>query len=113
MGVKVKEINLERGMPTVDTAMKNLVNGLTTAKMQGCRAAVVIHGWGSSGTGGGIKAGVKIKLDSPELRGIVRDHAAGTEWYAKKKAFLDVCPQLREFNRDIDGNKGITVVLFR
>jgi Smr domain. len=113
MAVKVKEINIERGMPTVDTAMRNLVNGLMTAKMQGCRAAVVIHGWGSSGTGGKIKAAVKGKLNSPELKGVVRDFVSGAEWYNKKKEFFDVCPQLREFNRDIDGNKGITVVLLR
>lgn len=111
--VKVKQINLERGMPLVEEAMKRLVNDLTTGKMAGCKAGVIIHGYGSSGTGGAIKAATKKKLKEPSLRGIVRDVVSGEEWYSKKKSFLDVCPQLREFDREIDGNKGITVVLIR
>lgn len=111
--IKVKEINLERGMPLVEDAMRKLVNDLTTGKMAGCKSAVIIHGYGSSGTGGAIKAATGKKLKEPALRGIVRDVVKGEEWSSKKKAFLDVCPQLKDFNRDIDGNSGITVVLIK
>jgi len=114
MGViKVKEINLEKGMPVVSIAMSKLVNDLTTAKMSGCKAAVIIHGWGSSGTGGSIKKAVKMKLKEPVLKGIIRDVVAGEEWVIKKKEFTNVCPQLKEFNRNVDGNKGITVAILK
>ncbi|MEE3362727.1 MAG: Smr/MutS family protein [Anaerovoracaceae bacterium] len=113
MAVKVREVNIERGLPTVDTALKNLVNGLATAKMQGAKAAVVIHGYGSSGTGGKIRPAARAKLKSPELRGIVRDSVPGEKWYERKNEFLDICPALKEFARDIDGNMGITVVLLK
>lgn len=113
MGAKVIEINLERGMPVVEEAMKRLVNDLTTGKMRGCKAAVIIHGYGSSGTGGAIKAAVGRKLKDPALRGILRDAVRGEDWMTRKKTFLDVCPGLRDHNRDIEGNKGITVVLIK
>ncbi|MEG0291547.1 MAG: hypothetical protein RR495_04205 [Anaerovoracaceae bacterium] len=111
--VKVKEINLERGMPTVAIAMQKLVNDLSTAKMAGYKSAVIVHGYGSSGVGGSIKVAVKSKLKEPMLRGIVRETAKGEEWEDKKREFIDVCPQLRDFNRYISGNLGVTVVLFK
>ena len=111
--IKVKEINLERGMPFVDEAMNKLVNDLTTGKMAGCKAAVIIHGYGSSGAGGAIKAATKKKLKDPALRGILRAVVSGEEWISEKKVFLDVCPQLGDFQRHIEGNKGITVVLIK
>lgn len=113
MAIKVKEVNLEKGHPIVADAMQKLVNGITTAKGSRCKAVIIIHGYGSSGEGGAIKTAAKAKLKEPVLRGIVRDHVAGEAWQMKKKAFLDVCPQLREWNRYIDGNKGITVVLLK
>jgi DNA-nicking Smr family endonuclease len=59
---KVKQINLERGFPTVEVACKKLVNELSTAKGQGYRAAVLIHGYGSSGVGGALRPAVRAKL---------------------------------------------------
>ncbi|MEG0661723.1 MAG: hypothetical protein RR472_00440, partial [Anaerovoracaceae bacterium] len=76
-------------------------------------AVIVIHGYGSTGEGGAIKKAAKAKLKEPSLRGIVRDVAPGEAWQEKKKLFLDVCPQLKEFNRYVDGNKGLTVVLLK
>jgi len=110
---KVKEINLERGMPAVAPAMTRLVNDLTTAKMSGCKAAVIVHGWGSSGTGGAIKAATAKKLKEPQLRGIIRDTVSGEKWMEKKKDFINICPQLKEFSRYVDGNKGITVAVLK
>lgn len=111
--VKVKEINLEVGMPTVPVAMQKLVNDLSTAKRAGYKAAVVVHGYGSSGVGGAIKVAVKSKLKEPMLRGLVRDTVTGELWMDRKKEFYDVCPQLREFNSYVEGNRGITVVLLK
>jgi hypothetical protein len=110
---KVKEINLERGFPTVAVAMNRLKNDLTTAKMSGCKAAVIIHGFGSSGAGGGIKVATKSELRKPVFRGIVKDIVSGEEWYVKKKEFLNHCPHLKDHNRHVDGNMGVTVVLLR
>lgn len=55
MAVKVREVNIEKGHPPVDEAMRRMVNGLTTAKREGIKSVVLIHGYGSSGEGGAIK----------------------------------------------------------
>jgi len=111
--VKVKEVNLERGNPTVDVAMRKLVNELTTAKRTGYRAVIVIHGYGSSGVGGAIKVALKSKLKESSLRGVVREYVGGEEWLNQKRQFIEICTQLRDFNTYIDGNRGLTVVLLK
>lgn len=110
---KVQQINLERGLPTVDEAVRRMKNDLTTAKMSGCKAAILIHGYGSTGSGGTIKPAVCKNLSQPGLIGIVKDWVAGENWLSKKAVFLAYCPTLREHTRHIDGNRGITVVLLK
>lgn len=100
-------------MPTVENAMKKMVNDLSTVKRTGCRAVVIVHGYGSTGQGGAIKTAAGAKLKDPSLRGIVRASVAGENWQSRKREFTDICPQLRDFSRYVDGNKGITVVLLR
>ena len=111
--VKVKEVNLERGNPTAEAAIRNMVNELSTAKRAGYKAVVLIHGYGSSGTGGAIKAAVKQKLKERSLSGVVRDFTGGEDWLNRKREFTETCEQLRDFSSYVDGNKGITVVLLR
>ncbi len=111
--VKVKEINLERGHPTVEEAMKRMVNELTTAKGAGYKAVVLVHGYGSTGVGGAIKFAVKSKLKESSLRGVVRDFVGGESWMDRKKEFMEICNQLKDFNSYVDGNRGITVVLLK
>ncbi len=110
---KVQQINLERGLPTVEEAISRMKNGLTTAKMSGCKAAIIIHGYGSTGIGGAIKPAVSKNLSQPGLVGIVKEWVAGENWHQKKTIFLTQCPTLKEHNRHIDGNYGITVVLLK
>ena len=110
---KVREINLEYGFPTADVAVRNMVSQLGTCKGQGCKAVVLVHGYGSSGVGGGIKSAVKRKLAEPSLGGMVRAFCGGEHWYEKKRELLAFCPALSDFQRKIDGNQGITVVILK
>lgn len=110
---KVKEINLEYGNPTVDVAVRNMVNQLGTCKGQGYKAVILIHGYGSSGVGGGIKVGVRIKLREAALSGIVRTFCGGEQWYERKQELLNICQPLTEYSRKIEGNQGVTVVLLK
>ncbi|MFA5636598.1 MAG: Smr/MutS family protein, partial [Anaerovoracaceae bacterium] len=68
--IKVKEVNLERGYPTADMAVRNMVDHLGTCKRQGIRSVVLVHGYGSSGTGGKIKTAVRRKLKEPSMAGL-------------------------------------------
>jgi len=110
---KVKEINLEYGSPTVDEAIRNMISQLGTCKGQGYKAVILVHGYGSSGTGGGIKTAVRSKLRETSLGGIVRTCCGGEYWYEKKKELLGLCQPLSEYQRKIDGNQGVTVVILK
>lgn len=110
---KVCSVNLEKGLPTVDEAVRDMVNKLGTYKRMGYRSLILIHGWGSSGVGGGIRNGVRKKLDERSLSGLVHRHCGGEEWHTYKKEFVDYCNQLKQYEQEIAGNPGVTVVLLK
>lgn len=110
---KVREINLEYGSPTVDIALRNMISQLSTCKGQGCKAVILVHGYGSSGTGGVIRTAVRNKLRESSMSGIIRAYCGGELWYEKKKEFLDICRPLSDYQKKIDGNQGVTVVILK
>lgn len=110
---KVREVNLERGLPTVDAALREMVNQLSTCKGQGYKAVILIHGYGSSGTGGGIKAAVRSRLRDRSLSGLVRLTCGGEEWMDRKREMTDVCGGLKDFESRVSGNPGVTVVVLK
>lgn len=111
--IKVKEINLERGNPTVPQAISRLVNELATAKGGGYKSVILIHGYGSTGTGGAIKPAVISKLKEPMLAGMVKNFVNGGNWDQHKGEFLRECSQLKEYENRIQQNLGVTVVLLK
>ncbi len=110
---KVIELNLENGNPTVETAITTLKNALSTYKRQGYKAAIIIHGYGSSGVGGAIKPAVRKILGETSLSGLVRSVAYGEQWSFKKKEILTLCPALSDYERRLSGNAGVTVVILK
>ena len=113
MQSKITELNLEYGSPTVEAALQKMKNALITYKGQGCKTVVIIHGYGSTGVGGGIKAAVRKALSESSLQGIVRIFYGGEEWLNKKRELLSVCKALENYERRISGNNGITVVVLK
>ncbi len=61
---KIKTINLKKGMPFVDEALATLSLELDLARSQGVKVLRIIHGYGSSGSGGKIKQAVIQELAS-------------------------------------------------
>ena len=55
-------VNLEAGMPTVDMARTHLNMTLRSAKANRVKVLKLIHGYGSSGKGGAIRADVLAQL---------------------------------------------------
>lgn len=107
-------VNLEQGMPTVETARIKLDQALRSAKARRCLALKIIHGYGSSGKGGAIKRDVQSFLTGKKRSGAIRGFVPGERFSpfdASARAILDACPAL---SRDSDysrGNDGITIVL--
>ncbi len=112
-GTKIAEVNLERGHPTVEEALRELVSRLMTCKGQGTKAVILIHGYGSSGVGGKIGSAVRRKLREESLAGIIRASCGGENWTDRKRELLSICPALSEQESRIAGNKGVTVVVLK
>ena len=113
MNRKVVEYNLEYNMPTVEVALQNMKNALTTNKGLGCKSVILIHGYGSSGVGGSIKAAITRCLSDNSMRGIVRAYVSGEQWYNRKREILSMCKALEEYERRIANNEGVTVVILK
>jgi len=108
-------VNLEEGMPRVEQAMKKLTYHLHEKKRQGVRAVKLIHGFGSSGTGGGIRKRCREYLESLQRRGVIVAFVPGERFSifdADTRRLLDLCPDMRR-DSDLDRhNNGVTIVQF-
>ena len=104
-------VNLEAGMPTVDMARTHLNMTLRSAKANRVKVLKLIHGYGSSGKGGAIRADV---LAQKKRAGQIKEFVRGEDFSpfdSAARAIIDACPSL---SRDIDysrANHGITMVL--
>jgi len=101
-------------MPTVDEAIRKITYNIKTAGPLGVSAIKLIHGYGSTGKGGGIRAESRKYLERLKSRSQIKDFIKGEDFsiFDDKtlKAFM-VCDELR---RDSDlerHNNGITIVV--
>ncbi|MGA7306203.1 MAG: hypothetical protein WBW88_15095 [Rhodothermales bacterium] len=60
----VKTVNIKEGDPPADVAADRMETILANAKASGTKVVIVIHGYGSGGTGGSIKEAVRKRLRS-------------------------------------------------
>lgn len=51
----LREVDLERGMPRAEQAIRQMLFELRRSPGLGCSAVKLIHGYGSSGAGGRIR----------------------------------------------------------
>ena len=114
MSGKVKTVNLESGMPTVATAAKLLDFELTTARNQGVRVLKIIHGYGSSGTGGRLKSALGKILAEKREKGVIRAFVPGDKWSIFDQNARNILEQCNDLRNDSDlenYNNGITIIL--
>lgn len=109
----LKTINLEENMPTSDACIKRLTFELHNCRSLKYAAVKLIHGYGSSGTGGRLRVEVRRYLDRQRQR-LLRFYVTGEEFSifseATREAFV-LCPELRR-DRDLERhNNGVTFVL--
>ena len=115
MAAGMKELNLEHGMPTVDTALRWLESELDAARKMRRPALKLIHGYGSSGRGGKIRTACRGYLREQAEAGRVRLVIRGEDFSIfseeTRRSFV-LCAQLRG-DRDLDReNRGVTFVVF-
>ncbi len=110
----VRELNIKGDMPTADTAVRRVTHALHTSRELGYAALKLIHGYGSSGTGGRIRTETRAYLARQKSRGLVREIIPGEQFSifdeATRRAFA-ACPDLRR-DADLDRhNNGMTIVV--
>ena len=111
---KLREVNLEHGLPTADTAIKHLTFELRHSRSLGCTALKIIHGYGSSGTGGRIRVEARRYLQRLKDRGEVCDVIPGEEFSIFQAATLSAFRRCDDLRRDRDlerHNNGVTFIL--
>ena len=112
--LKLREVNLELGKPTVDQAMKRLVLEIGHSRSMNCAVLKIIHGYGSSGTGGKIRTASRRYLSELKSKKEIRDVIPGESFSifeeATRQAFAR-CDALRK-DEDLDRyNNGVTFIL--
>ena len=114
MASALREINLEEGMPYVDVAIKRLTFEIKQSQRMKIGVMKIIHGYGSSGTGGRIRVESRSYLERLKKRGEIRGFVPGERFSIfdeeTRQAFLQ-CNDLRK-DRDLERhNNGVTFIL--
>ena len=108
---KYKEINLEEGMPTVDEAMSYLKMLLPLCKQNKIGCLAVIHGYGSSGKGGAIRAKARQWLNAQVRNGAIKAVINGEDFDILNFKALELKGKYRELEKLLKVcNHGMTVV---
>ncbi len=109
-----REVNLEHGKPFVDAALKHL-----TAELKYCASAKIpvlkiIHGYGSSGTGGRIRIESRRYLARAKERRDIKTYITGEKFSIfdeDTRTALSLCSDLRR-DRDLERhNNGVTFIV--
>lgn len=109
-------VNLEEGRPLCDQAIRHLTAELHQARRSRTPVLKLIHGYGSSGTGGRIRVETRRYLDTCMCQGLIEGYITGENFSIfdeKTQKALIRFPFLSN-DRDLQRfNNGITVVLVK
>lgn len=108
---KYKELDLEEGMPAVDEAMSYLKMSITLCKQNKIGCLAVIHGYGSSGKGGAIRAKARQWLNAQVRNGTIKAVINGEDFNVFNFNALELKNKYKELEQLFRVcNHGVTVV---
>ena len=111
--VKVRTVNMESGRPSVVEGLERLQREIALARQTGVRVLRVIHGWGSSGTGGRLRTACRAylyrELKARHLKAVVPgdDYSRASP---DGRDLLSRYDDLRSGERSDTQNAGITFI---
>lgn len=108
-----RRINLEKGRPFVETALKRMEHELTLAKSVNVKVMTLIHGYGSSGKGGKIRVECRKMLDHKVAKGEIRNSISGEQFNRRDgagKSLIRRYPLLEKYCSSDFNNPGVTIV---
>ncbi len=105
-------VNLEEGRPFVEDALRRMDRQFYEARLGGTAVVRLIHGYGSSGTGGAIKQAVRTELEAALRHGTIKHYVSGEDYQhsAIGRNLRSRFSELKECLRTDQGNPGITLV---
>lgn len=112
---RVRIVNIEEGLPTVDRAHILLQTELQRARKEELQALKLIHGYGSKGVGGAIRIAIQGTLAQRVKEGVIRAFIPGEDFRISDETTWELLRRFPELKQDRDlgrHNKGITLVLF-
>jgi len=110
---KIRSVNVEAGLPSITEGLVRLEGDIMRAKQAGIRVVRVIHGWGSTGTGGKLRdacrAFLQRQLAAKRIRSIVHgdDYSRSA---VSARELMSRWPDLKASERSDTNNPGITFV---
>ncbi len=107
-------INLEQGMPKVESAMIRLRLELSTLRRVGVQTVKIIHGYGSNGSGGAIRSATHQYLSEQQKQGRIRAYCPGESFGPFENSGRNIVQLAPAFRKDPDWgrqNDGVTVVV--
>jgi adenosylmethionine-8-amino-7-oxononanoate aminotransferase len=110
----MKIVNLKSDMPQVSEALQRLDRELAVAQQEKAKLLKLVHGYGSTGTGGDIRIAVQKRLLEMAQSGQIRACIFGENWSKSDDAAWKLLQQNPELKSDSDlgrRNRGITIVL--
>ena len=109
---QIRTVNLKEGLPVVEDALSSMRREISDARACRVKVLKLVHGYGSTGTGGKIKQAVQVELASMHLQGQIRMYVVG-DAYAASVAGQELrarYPELLRSRRQDFENRGITFV---
>src|SRR5262245_10651623 len=111
---RIKHVNLEEGMPTVEQARLRMEYELGSARKDGYAAVKMIHGYGSSGAGGALRTELQKELRRHVQSGAISAFIAGENWRISDRNTWELLKRFPEWKKDPDlgrQNQGISIVV--
>jgi hypothetical protein len=105
---------LKAGLPSVEEARGRLHSEIAIAQQRGIKVLKIVHGYGSSGTGGDLRFALQATLRQMAVRREIFDCIYGENWRTSDERSWRLLKQMPELKHDSDlgrGNKGITLVM--
>jgi hypothetical protein len=105
--------NVEAGLPTLNDARRLLIEETKRAKREGIRVLKVIHGYGSSGTGGKLCVGLRKSFGLRKKEGVIKDFITGEDFSIFNETVLNLLEAVPELRGDPDlgaTNEGVTII---
>lgn len=109
-----KVINLKQYSPTVEQALAMLMIELEVIKKEGVKLLKVIHGYGSSGTGGAICVAVRNLCRNLKKQKQIKDYFTGGDFTISNATCFAALVKVKDFvdsDHDLNSaNPGITFI---